>query len=68
MFLCSLVFRRFFMAFVSQVPCVFSILVSSFATNIMSFAGFTASHLVAAIQYRLVKFTMLPVAKAEEIA
>ena len=67
-FLCSLIFRRFFMAFVSQVPCVFSILVSSFATNIMSFAGFTASHLVAAIQYRLVKFTMLLVAKAEEIA
>lgn len=34
----------------------------------MSFAGITASHLVAAIQYRSIKFTTLPVAKAEEIA
>ena len=34
----------------------------------MSFAGVTASHLVAAIQYRSVKFSMLPLAKAEEIA
>lgn len=34
----------------------------------MSFAGVTASHLVAAIQYRSVKFSTLPLAKAEEIA
>lgn len=34
----------------------------------MSFAGVTASHLVAAIQYCSVKFSTLPLAKAEEIA
>ena len=39
------------------------------ASNIvMSFAGVTASHLVAAIQYCSVKFSTLPLAKAAEIA
>lgn len=33
----------------------------------MSFCGVTASHLVAAIQYHSVKFSTLPLAKAEEI-
>ena len=58
-----------FIKFVSEVVCVFFILVSTLVTStIMSFAGVTASHLVEAIQYRSVKFTTLPVAKAEEIA
>ena len=65
---CALSFFAFYR--VCQQSCVcFFILVSSLVTSsIMSFAGITASHLVAAIQYRSIKFTTLPVAKAEEIA
>ena len=65
---CALSFSPFYR--VCQRSCVwFFILFSSvFTSSIMSFAGITASHLVAAIQYRSIKFTTLPVAKAEEIA
>ena len=49
--------------------CFFSSWFHPFASNIvLSFAGVTASHLVAVIQYCSVKFSTLPLAKAEEIA